>query len=1074
MRKKVFLQKLTLLAAVGSLLAGNCLPVLAEGEGQRQEEPSEEQEKAESAAASVIYQALDRSSWKVSASSERPGTHEAAFAIDGNPATMWHAAGPDDESYGLPYEFNIDLGAPDQQVSRIELTGRNDGQGLQGFPKTMEIQSSSDGVTYSKVQDVTFETSPYSGITEAVDLESPVNDQYIRLVIKENWYTEDNDAVSFAEINLYQAVEDIPQDVTVITSPDGELETTFWLNAEGRPMYQISRNGEQIVEESSLGFVLDEANGGAMQTDFTLLSKETDSADETWEPAVALTASSIRDHYNQTVFHLADDQNRKVDIIFRNYDEGVAFRYYFPEEDNALDSFEIVSEQSQFAIPEGTIAHAYGSGNQQIPGNTPVEELGSSARYSPIVLEYHSGTTAAAIYESDLYDYGRLKLQQIGNGVLQTNVQWGSNIQASAPFETPWRAVCVADQIGELQTNQTLMMNLADECAIEDTSWIKPGGLIREAKLTDENTIDCIDFAAEHNIPYIMYDSGWYGTENDESYSPMVPYKGEFPYMKGGSTMRTCDVDIRDHLDYAEEKGVGVILYVNRVHLESYDLDEVFSTYQQWGIKGVKFGFVQSGSQKWSKWLEDAIATAAKYHLLVIVHDEVIPSGLERTYPNLVNMEGVLGDEGKPGAADDLKQIFTRSVLGPADHCYCMPVSKYISAQKTDAFNMALSMLYYAPTPSLYWYGTPAEIEEEERPELKFWDDMPTTWDESLCIDSSYGEYFTMARRNGDEWYLGSASAVDRTFTFQPSYLEDGVKYLAEIYSNSADDTIQDNKIQVKKYIIDSTDSIDFYIMAAGGVSIRMAPATEEDMASVPTYDPVRFELESLTERVAALNLEDYTDASVRNSGIRETLEAAQELLAQADAGTEQMQEMVDALKSAQEMLVTKNRLLDPVDLSEAVITTDNEREDLRIEYAIDGDVNTKWHTLADTNPPFELTLDLGSQQRIRRVEILGRNDHVNGYPLAFEVLVSDDGENFEKVMDVNWSGVSVYYGCCYGFDLPEDVNTRYLRLHFTDSYISSSPYKPVSIAGTVSVCHSFRRTGRSDQPGRRGSGADG
>ena len=237
MRKKVFLQKLTLLAAVGSLLAGNCLPVLAEGEGQRQEEPSEEQEKAESAAASVIYQALDRSSWKVSASSERPGTHEAAFAIDGNPATMWHAAGPDDESYGLPYEFNIDLGAPDQQVSRIELTGRNDGQGLQGFPKTMEIQSSSDGVTYSKVQDVTFETSPYSGITEAVDLESPVNDQYIRLVIKENWYTEDNDAVSFAEINLYQAVEDIPQDVTVITSPDTQqLETTL-LAERGGPSH---------------------------------------------------------------------------------------------------------------------------------------------------------------------------------------------------------------------------------------------------------------------------------------------------------------------------------------------------------------------------------------------------------------------------------------------------------------------------------------------------------------------------------------------------------------------------------------------------------------------------------------------------------------------------------------------------------------------------------------------------------------------------------------------------------------------------------------------------------------------
>ena len=323
---------------------------------------------------------------------------------------------------------------------------------------------------------------------------------------------------------------------------------------------------------------------------------------------------------------------------------------------------------------------------------------------------------------------------------------------------------------------------------------------------------------------------------------------------------------------------------------------------------------------------------------------------------------------------------------------------------------------------------------------------MPTTWDESVCIDSSYGEYYTMARRSGEEWFLGSASAMDRTFTFQPSYLEDGVKYLAEIYTNSADDTIENNKIQIKKYIIDSSTSIDFNIMAAGGVSIRMVP--EEEIAEIPQFDPVRFELESLAESIAALNMEDYTDASVRNSAILQTLEEANALIVRADATTEEMQEMIGRLESGQAMLVLRTKLLNPVDLSNAVITADNERDgEMCVKSAIDGDVNTKWHTQANTNPPYNLTLDLGSEQRISRIEILGRNDHVNGYPLVFEVLVSDDGENFEKIMDVDWTGVSVSYGCLYGFDLPEGVNTRYLRLHFTDSYISASPYKPVSIA---------------------------
>ena len=1030
------------------LMMGNSMTIHAAKDVDEEENLARNEMSAE--CATMKYTIIDRADWNVEASSERLGTHEAVFAIDGKTNTMWHTAGKGAENYNMPHDFTVDLGKDSCGVSKIELTGRADSNGLSSFPKQIEVKSSTDGVEYKTIKEITFDRTPNPGIVQEILLETPVDERYVRLTIKKNWFTNDDQSVSFAEINMYsgEKIEDTPTEVVEIQSPDGKLQTNFWITALGTPMYSVTREGEEIVKDSSLGLVLDQSSGGNMTESMQLISQETRTNDTTWEPVTKITTGKIRDYYNETVFHLKDDKNRKVDIIFRNYNEGVAFRYYFPKDENVLKDFEIVSEQSQFAIPTGTIAHAYGSGNQQIPNATPIENLGTSVRYSPIVLEYQSGKTVAAIYEADLYDYGRLKLQHTQGGVLKTNVQWGSNIKAQASFETPWRAICISDQIGELQVNHTLMMNLSDECALEDTSWIKPGGLIREAKLTDNNTIKCIDFAAEHNIPYIMYDSGWYGTENDEAYSPMVPFKGEFPYMKGGSTMRKCDVDIRDHIEYANSKDIGIILYVNRVHLENYDLDEVFKTYQEWGIKGVKFGFVQAGSQKWSKWLEDAIATAAKYHLLVIVHDEVIPSGMERTYPNLVNMEGVLGDEGKPNAENDLKQIFTRSILGPSDHCFSMPVRKYINAAKTDAFNMALSVLYNAPTPSLYWYGDPDGIMDEERPELKFWDDMPTTWDESHHIDSKFGKYYTMARRNGDEWFLGSATAIDRTFIFAPTYLQDGKKYVAEIYTNSPGDEIESNKIQIKKYIVDSSSTIDFDMIAAGGLCVRMAPATQEDIDSVPEYNPIRSTLENLTLKIRATDMTQYTDASVRDSKITRKLEEAEAILSQTNPENDVMKEALDNLSEAFAQLVVKKVLLNAVDRSKIVVATDNERDKpMNLEAAFDGDVTTKWHTTAGANPPFNLTMDLGESKRIRKIEILGRNDHVNGYPLKFEVLTSEDGENYTKVMEVNWSGYQVYFGCKYGFELPAEVNTRYIQLHFTDSYISGSPYKPISIA---------------------------
>ncbi|MBC8546731.1 glycoside hydrolase family 97 N-terminal domain-containing protein [Clostridiaceae bacterium NSJ-31] len=1035
-------------------------------------------------------------------------------AVDGNPNTLWHTAG----GANPPHDFFIDMGS-EQAVSLIEITGRKgSGNSLNGFPAKIEVYASEDGEIYEElVGQVNWTgTTLSSGMVKTIELDNAVTTRYLKLHITDTiinsspykpaaiaelnlYYIEpftqletliedaeklldrvtaeedraalqaaidaaaefvaaDNPTEIDAELEKLQAVMDeIAEKLIVrydVSSPDGSLTATFWLDAKGTPRYQVVRGDETLVGESSMGVTLVEENGGALTSELSLLSVDTAEVDTSWTPAVKWTRDEIPDVYTQSVFHLGDEAGRRMDIIFRAYDEGFGFRYFFPEEDNALTDFTIYQENSTFAIPAGTRAHAHGTHSQSIPNDVMIEKL-IGTHYVPIVLEYESGSKAG-MFESDLYDYARLKLDANG-GVLSSNVRWGSaNITASVPFESPWRGMIVADSLGGLQENNYLVQNLADEQKIQDMSWIKTGQLIREAKLTEENTKECIDFAAENGIEYILYDSGWYGTENDPAMNPMEPFIGEFPYMLGGSSMRSCYVDVRDAAKWAAEKDIGVILYVNHIHLEEYDLDEVFRTYKEWGIKGVKFGFVNVGNQYWTKWLADAVATAAKYDLVVKIHDEYIPTGLDRAYPNLLNVEGVLGDEGSPNYAADLKQVFTRMILGPADHTFCYPMMKYRGAIKTDAYSLASPMLFYAPLSCPFWYGSPADYPDDSAyPERKFWVDMPGEWDESRHIDSSFGEYYTMARRNGEEWFLGSLSAVNRDLEFTPDFLTPGVSYVAECYTNSAGDTLSNNKVAISKYIVNSETEFLFPMIVGGGLSVRMVPATEAEISSIAPYSKHRERLGNRLKVAEQLDLSVYTTRSLRESDIVAVREAARLVYENIAAEEADVILAADNLESAMAALVEKTFYFEKIDQSLLSASASTERPGTHeAKFVLDGNPDSIWHIKGGVGvdpPPFEFWLDLGEERAVDAIEITGRRDSgssYNGFPVVIEVYTSEDGVTYDKqVTSVNWKGMSVGAGTTRRIDLPETINSRYIELHILDAYHNNSPYVPAAIA---------------------------
>ena len=584
-----------------------------------------------------------------------------------------------------------------------------------------------------------------------------------------------------------------------LKSPSSNFCIEFSLSPEGRPTYKVTLNGKSIIEPSGLGFVETKGIDWTKGFDGIAVSKTT-AINREWQPVWG-ERSKVLDHYTATeITYENSKESRRLKIKVRAYDEGVAFRYVV-DPSSGKERIKIKEEKTEFAFNDEH--EIWGVSSAQ--GKYSKVKLGE-LKYSterPSILETKEGNVIA-IAEAGLVDFARMRLKRIGNRKLVSDLH--SKTISKLPLKTPWRVIMAATDAGTLLENNDLLLNLNEPSQIKDTQWIRPGKVIRDVTLSTKGGMACVDFCVRYGLQFIEFDAGWYGSEREMA--------------SDARTVSRPNLDLPKVIAYAKENNIGVILYVNRRHLER-DLDDLLPLYRDWGIAGIKFGFVQHGDQKWTKWMHDAIIKCAEYKIMVDVHDEYRMTGWQRTYPNFMTAEGIGGDETSPSNEQVLANMFNRMIAGPADHTFCY-FSGHVKSTTTNAAQLAKSVCFFSPWQFLFWYDQPSFAKDE--PELDFFRQLPTTWDDTKVINGKIGNFATIARRKGKDWFIGCVNAVEpRELAIPLNFLETGVDYeIITYYENSGSGTR--TNVRIRKEVGNSKTTLKAKLSKKGGIAYRIVP----------------------------------------------------------------------------------------------------------------------------------------------------------------------------------------------------------------------------------------------------------
>jgi hypothetical protein len=597
-----------------------------------------------------------------------------------------------------------------------------------------------------------------------------------------------------------------------IQSPDKNLIVQFYQKQDGDKKrtlyYTVSYKSKPVINESILELQLDNhlsESAMALKIDkherwmenLQIKKTITSSKDTNWQPVVG-ERKTIRDNYNAASVEMVKDDNPiyHVNVEIRVYNEGVALRFFFPENEKGT-YYRIMSENTEFSLPEGTKAWftSWAQGPYEL---LPLENWPDESE-RPLTLQLPNGLYAC-LAEAAMVDYARtkFKLNTAKRNTIVTTMHTPADL--ISPFATPWRVVMVAERPGDLIENNNIILNLNEPSKIKDTSWIKPGKIIRVMTQTTQDAKDNIDFAARHNLQYILFDAGWYGAP--------------FSFNADATTVAKPGLDLPYLIQYAKEKNIGVWLYCNLQGLYVQS-DSLFRVYHNWDVKGVKFGFVQVGSHRWTTWLEEMFKKAAENQIMVNVHDDWRPTGEQRTWPNLMTSEGIRGNEEMPDATHNVTLPFTRFIAGAADYTICY-YDKRIKT--THAHQLAMAAVYYSPIQTLFWYDKPSAYHSE--PEIEFFEKIPTTWDETKVLQGEIGQYISTARRSGKDWFVGTMTNNNaRTLTLPLDFLDKGKKYIAKIYSDDATaTTVTKVKVDTKK--VNASTVLTVSLLPSGGQAI--------------------------------------------------------------------------------------------------------------------------------------------------------------------------------------------------------------------------------------------------------------
>ncbi len=644
-------------------------------------------------------------------------------------------------------------------------------------------------------------------------------------------------------MNLLASAKDVK-----VSSPDGALTVTVGVDG-GKAWYQVNRGTEAIIGRSALGFVLKD---GDLKDNFKMGKVTRSSLDETWSQPWGEDAQ-VRNHYNEMRVRLQEKNGKKrnLDVVFRAFDDGVAFRYEYPRQPG-LQDFVIMDEVTQFALPSDAQAWSIPALQAYYEGIYTREPLSKKGKMSgPVALEVND-SLYMAIMDANLTDYSTMNFAPSGTTLQADLVPWknGDKVRVGDTRMSPWRAIIIGRKAADILLSR-MALNLNEPCKIEDTSWLKPAKYVgiwwalqkqrwtwsqgERHGATTENTKRYIDFAARHGLGGVLVEGWNYGWDTD-----WTKHGDGFSFTKAYP-----DYDLEGLCRYAGERGVRIIAHNETGGAaQNYEnqLEDAYRLYESLGINTVKTGYVNShfynGELQHSQWgirhFRKVIETAARYHLMIVNHEGAMPSGIQRTWPNLIATESMRGQEynafdrrgGNPPYHECILP-FTRGLGGPMD--FTPGIFEYSNAavpgtrpQNTLAHQLAEYIVIYSPG-----HMAADEIENyEHQPAFKFIEDVPTHWERTLVPHAAMGKYVTYVRqeRGTDNWYVGSVTdGQARDLDLTLDFLGEG-SYMAIIYEDGPDADYRTNPypMTIRRLDVDQSQTLHLHLAPGGGAAIQI------------------------------------------------------------------------------------------------------------------------------------------------------------------------------------------------------------------------------------------------------------
>jgi alpha-glucosidase len=561
---------------------------------------------------------------------------------------------------------------------------------------------------------------------------------------------------------------------TVVRSPDGLTEVQFRLDEYARLGYRLIYNKSIKVNWSRLGIKTDGPSLDSV-TSMTIRNERKVRGKFNW----SLGESSVIDNSYNSLKLICKGKTGEYQLIARVFNGSFAFRYYCPKQ--AERNIRLLNEMTEI----------------NLAGNYRIYQYHEESVFRPTVLDSLKGTSDLpstlagdlkgyfTVGEADNRNYTKcvlvrgshpnsLKFHFYVDTVYRKKDEFTVRIDTSIIFHdsllTPWRTISYSPTAIGLHKFSELNLKLVPPLNNIVPTGVKPGKVFR-VPINTQGALDGIDFAAGMNFQYILIDAGWYGAEFRTISDPASPLP---------------EFDLQRIIAHGRQKGIGVILYVNYVGLRA-KLDTLLPLYKKWGVSGLKFGFVDGGTQKGLAWLDTAMQKVNDFGFILNVHDHYKPTGLSRRYPFMLSSEGIRGDENSPDAFHNTVLPFTRFLAGAADFTFCYPnkfntFGKNVKVSK--AQQLALTVVYFDPLQAIFWYGNSKDYQDD--PDISFFRFVPTVWDESKYVAGEIGQGVSVVRRKGKTWFLGSASGLQPwKGRFRLDFLDKNTRYTATVYEDN-------------------------------------------------------------------------------------------------------------------------------------------------------------------------------------------------------------------------------------------------------------------------------------------------